>query len=710
MHFSPVVRKFLHGLVSGMAGAALAIGLWTAGPLDRWEAITWDWRAKILARPSQASAQITLILLDQASLDWAQKENGLSWPWPREVYGAITAYCHRCGAKSLSFDVLFTEPSAYGVQDDAALARALGDYGSVAGAVSVGRETGSLSTWPKNVPDPVFPVFPADMVSRQIPAFPRAAFPIPELARAMEVLCNTQMNPDPDGIYRKATLAAVFDGRLLPSLGIGAYLASHPATTVSAGHETLSVGDRVIPLSTDGAATLRFGGPAGTYRSFSAAAVIQSELQLRSGRPATIDDPEALRNKYVFFGFTAPGLFDLRPTPVDGITPGVEIQAAILDNLLSGSFIRQCPIAVWAAAAIILALAAGITGSVFSSPLGHVLASLVFLAAPVFSAMGGYIAGWSLPLVAPEVAVAVSLTFIFIINYATEGRQKRFIQSAFKQYLSPAVIDQLILHPERLRLGGERRMLSIFFSDLEGFTSISEKLDPEALTTLLNEYLSVMTDIIHEEAGTVDKFEGDAIIAFWNAPIEVGDHPLRVVRAALRCQEQLDILNPHFEKRAGRNLRMRIGIHTGMAVVGNLGSHTRFDYTMLGDAVNLAARLEGANKAFGTYVMISEATRRETAAAFPVRELARLAVVGRREPVTVYEPMLPDRYDNQKNTLDIFNQGLQLFYAGRFPEAEIIFASIAGLDPPADKYLAQCRLYTASPPENWEGVWVMTSK
>jgi len=693
-----------------VAGTVLAIGLWAAGALERWEAITWDWRASTLARPSPTHDQITLILLDQESLDWAQKENGLSWPWPREVYAAIIAYCQRSGARSLALDVLFTEPSSYGVEDDAALARASGDYGRTAGAVSLGRETGSLTTWPEGVPEPIFPIILPVEASRETHMFPRAAFPVPELARTMKVLCNTQMNPDPDGIYRKTTLAAVFDGRLMPSLGIGTYLAAHPTTTVSDSPGALSIGERIIPLSPDGSAILRFSGPAGSYRSFSAAAVIQSELQLLSGRQPTIDDPDAFRNKYVLFGFTAPGLFDLRPTPVDGITPGVEIQAAILDNLLSGNFIRQCHLAVWVAAAFGLALAAGMAASVFSSPFGYVMDSLIFLAGPVIAALSGYAMGWSLPLVAPEIAVAITLSVVFVINYATEGRQKRFIQGAFKQYLSPAVIDQLILHPERLRLGGERRVLSIFFSDLEGFTTISEKLDPEALTTLLNEYLSAMTDIIHEEAGTVDKFEGDAIIAFWNAPLEVADHPLRVVRVALRCQEQLAILNPQFEKRAGRDLRMRIGIHTGSAVVGNMGSHTRFDYTMLGDAVNLAARLEGANKAFGTYIMISGATRHEIGSAFPVREIARLAVVGRKEPVTVYEPMLPDAFEKLRESLEIFDKGLRLFYAGHFPEAEKVFASISGQDPPAARYLVKCRNYTASPPENWEGVWVMTSK
>ncbi len=703
-------RKLFQGLASGLAGIALAAGLWVVGILDRWEAITWDWRATILARPSSTGDQITLILLDQNSLDWAQKENGLGWPWPREVYAPIIAYCQRQGARSLAFDVLFTEPSSYGVEDDIALAEASDSYGRIAGAVSLGRETGNLTAWPDKLPEPIFPMISRIGTGQETPFFPRAVFPIPELARTMKVLCNTQMNPDPDGIYRRAPLAALFDGRLMPSLGIGAYLAAYPKTPLGISPGKLSVGNRIIPLSSDGEAILRFSGPAGSFRSFSAAAVIQSELRLSSGQQPTIDDPEAFRDKFVLFGFTAPGLFDLRPTPVDGISPGVEIQATILDNLLSGNFILQCPSGVWVAASLALALAAGTAASVFSSPAGNVLVSLIFLIAPVLAALGGYAAGWSLPLVAPEIAVGSTLSLVFVINYATEGRQKRFIQGAFKQYLSPAVIDQLILHPERLRLGGERRVLSIFFSDLEGFTTISEKLDPEALTTLLNEYLSAMTDIVHEEAGTVDKFEGDAIIAFWNAPLEVIDHPLRVVRTALRCQEQLAILNPQFQKRAGRDLRMRIGIHTGSAVVGNMGSHTRFDYTMLGDSVNLAARLEGANKAFGTYLMISEATRQEIGPAFPVREIARLAVVGRKEPITVYEPMMPNAYENHKATLEIFDQGLRLFYTGRFTEAEKMFASIQDQDPPAARYLAKCRHYMASAPENWNGVWTMTSK
>jgi len=306
--------------------------------------------------------------------------------------------------------------------------------------------------------------------------------------------------------------------------------------------------------------------------------------------------------------------------------------------------------------------------------------------------------------------VALALVLALVFNYATEGRQKRFIKSAFRQYLSPAVIDQLIQQPDRLQLGGERRVLSIFFSDLANFTTLSESLDPEALTQLLNDYLSAMTDIIHDEGGTVDKYEGDAIIAFWNAPLTVEGHALRAVRAALRCQESLARLRPGFRERTGHDMYMRIGLNTGPAVVGNLGSHQRFDYSMLGDSVNLAARLEGANKQFGTHTMVSKATFDRVSDRIAGRELGRIAVVGRREPVTVYEPLPAEVSPQHRQRLDCFVQGLHLFYQGDFAAALARFRTIEAQDPPAAAYAARCRTFRESPPADWQGVWELTSK
>ena len=235
-------------------------------------------------------------------------------------------------------------------------------------------------------------------------------------------------------------------------------------------------------------------------------------------------------------------------------------------------------------------------------------------------------------------------------------------------------------------------------------------MEPEALTALLNEYLSAMTDIIQEEGGTVDKYEGDAIIAFWNAPLQQADHAGHSVRAAMRCQAKLAEMRPAIRERIGRDLRMRIGINSGPAVVGNLGSHTRFDYTMLGDAVNLAARLEGINKQFGTYTIISEATLQRMEEAFPVRELSRVAVVGRKDPVRIYEPISPEEFEARKKELALFVEGLAAFYGGQFAAAEGIFTGIRDRDPVAAAYAMKCNSLLDHPPENWDGVWVVTSK
>lgn len=707
-------KKPVQGILVGLTGAFLAIALWATAALDPWEAKTWDWRAALLAAPGAATDRVALILLDQNSLDWARKENGLTWPWPREVYGAIVDFCRRSGARALAFDVLYTEPSKYGVEDDAAFGRSAKAFGRFAASVFLGESSGSETRWPASVPVPGFKILGLDRWLERTGgegiAFSRATLPIPELAAGAKVLCDVHMTPDRDGIYRKIRLFSLFDGKVLPVLGLGAYLAEHPDTPMTLGPKGLTVGERIVPVDANGEAILRYRGPSGTHRTFSAAAVLQSELRLRAGESPTIRDPAALRGKYVFFGFSAPGLYDLRPSPVDGIYPGVEIHATVLDNLLSGDFIRPMPDGISAALVILIALAVGVAASSVNRVSGGVAVGIVSLASPILLSVFFYLRGYSLPLVVQEIGTATSLALAFGVNYATEGRQKRFIKNAFRQYLSPAVIEELIQHPERLKLGGERRVLSIFFSDLQGFTSISEGLEPEALTALLNDYLTAMTDIIHAEGGTVDKYEGDAIIAFWNAPLSVPDHGARIVRAALRCQQSLAELRPVFRERIGKEMFMRIGVNTGPAVVGNLGSHTRFDYTMLGDAVNLAARLEGANKQFGTFTMISEATRREMGEGFAVRELARVAVVGRAEPVTVFEPMEPGDYAARRTVLETFSNGLRHYYGGRFGDAVALFDGIRDQDPPAAAYARKCRQLAEEPPADWKGIWVMTRK
>ncbi len=652
-------RTLITGALAGLVPATLAAALWLGGALQPWEAVTWDARARLLARPSAAADSIAVVLLDQASLDWGEETNGWSWPWPREVYAALVGYCRRAGARTIALDMLYTEASVYGVEDDAAFGAVLAEQPDVVAGIHV-----------RPGPPP--------MVTR----------PIDEVAAGATRLGNVSDEPDRDGVFRRARLTVPLDGAPLPALGLAAYLLAH---------------DRVppVPVDREGRALLRFSPPR-TYPAYSAAAVIQSELRvLEGGEPVLA--AAALRGRHVLFGVSAPGLMDQRPTPMQRVSPGVLVHATTLDNLLTGGFMREAP-RWWGA---IAALALALVGGAFLAGSGRirqaVVAGVVLLPLPVVASVLAYLEGWWWPLVPVELGLAGGLVAGLAVNYATEGRQRRFLKQAFRHYLSPHVVEKLLEDPDRLRLGGERRELTIFFSDLQGFTTISEGLDPEKLTTLLNEFLSAMTDILLEEDGTLDKYEGDAIIAFWNAPLDVPDHATRACVAAVRCQQELARRRPDWQARYGCALHMRVGLHTGEAVVGNLGSQQHFDYTVLGDAANLASRLEGANKAFGTATMISGTTYAQARAGVLARELGQLVVVGRREPVTVHE-LGGLAGEAEPAGWARYGEALALCRAGRAAEAAALLTQGDG-DPAA----AALRAQIAQDPD-FRGIWQLSSK
>lgn len=704
--------KLVQGLLAGLAATMLALALWWPGFLEHWEGRTWDWRVALLAQPGPHTDDIRIILLDQNSLDWGQRENALSWPWPREMYTAIINFCARGGARALAFDVLFLEPSIYGVADDLVLGESVAEFEHFVGAAIFGRTSGEHLTWPREIPAPGWQIEGlSEWAEFRSPSntFIRSGLPVPEVATRAALLSNVQLAPDRDAVYRRIHPFGIFDQYAIPTLGLAAWIAPQrdPQTTLRANR--LILNGRAIPLDQDGRTILRFRGPSGTHAAVSAAAVIQSEIRLQHGEPAVLE-PDFFQDKYVFFGFSAPGLFDLRPTPVGGLYPGVEIHATLLDNFLAADFIQPASTGIQIAVLAVLCLAAGLLLTFAATPLLISLFSVLLLLIPLGAALLLYLQGYWFELVVQEIGLGFSISFALIANFATQGQQKRFLKNAFQQYLSPDVVEQIIQHPERLKLGGERKELSIFFSDLQGFTSISEVLDPEQLTALLNEYLSAMTDIIHQTRGTVDKYEGDAIIAFWNAPLDVPQHARQAVQAALLCQARLAEIRPEVRDRIGKDLLMRIGINTGVAVVGNMGSATRFDYTMLGDAVNLAARLEGVNKQFGTYTLISGSTAEALEGAFPLREVARVGVVGRTAPVTIFEPFLEADYTPRARQLAAFADGLRYYYDGNLETARGIFEQLQADDPAARAYLKQCWQYLEHPPAAWDGVWVMTSK
>jgi len=703
-----VPRQLVQGLLVGLAAALLAGMLGWSGALEHVERATWSWRAGHFAEGPKADVPIVLIALDQQTLAWGRDENELSWPWPREAYTLVLDFCRRAGTRAVIFDVLFSEPSLYGVEDDLAFAEALQRTPGSVGSLTLGSGSGTV-IWPE---DSRRQSRWYDENSRRLPALREvtaATLPVPELAAAFTRLGNVSAIPDKDGVFRRTALLGRYEERPVPSLSLAALLAADPQLEVAPAPGGLRIGQHTIVTDRFSHAILNFRGPSASFPTYSAAAIIQSELLLQQGE-APLLDPRLFSGAYVFFGLTAPGLYDLRPTPLDGVFPGMEIHATALDNLLSDDFLSPSPAGLSTLMVLCCALGVGALVSLCRTPRQVLAVALASLPLPLLAGFYAYSQLEWLPVAPSLSAVLLALGGGVSLNYATEGRKKREIRRAFNQYLHPTVIEQLVSQPERLRLGGEKRELSMFFSDLQGFTGLSETLDPVALTGLLNDYLTEMSDLILDAGGTIDKYEGDAIIAFWNAPLEQPDHALRAVRTALACQRRLAERRDHYLERSGVELHMRIGINSGTAVVGNLGSTRRFDYTMLGDAVNLAARLEGVNKVFGTEILISEATRRQLPDEIEAREVATVAVAGRSEAVTVFEPFAAAPLADRETLLQRYAEALELFRSGDFAAAATIFRGLAERDRPALAFATRCRELLEDPPPSWRGVWILEHK
>ena len=393
--------------------------------------------------------------------------------------------------------------------------------------------------------------------------------------------------------------------------------------------------------------------------------------------------------------------------------PGVYVHASAVNDLLRGDMLAELA-PPWSRLLVVgLTLgAAALTMLLAPLAAGAVLVGIVI--AWAMAATVAFRFGVVLPLLAFPVAALITFTLLIGFRFAVTDRDKRFLRRSFGFYLAPAVLDRMLAADQPPALGGELRNVTLFFSDIAGFTGLSERLAPAALVALMNEYLTAMTDIIEAEAGLVDKYIGDAIVAVFGAPLDDGQHALHAVRAALACQARLDELNAGAPAFAGHQLGSRIGLATGEALVGNVGSRRRFNYTAMGDTVNLAARLEGANKGYGTAILASEATRQAAGDAVAWREIDRVRVVGRQAPVGLFEPLgLRGSVPPARLALAAdFATGLADYRARRFAEAAGRFAALAGqADGPARLYAERAERFRAGPPpDTWDGVTTLELK
>lgn len=548
--------------------------------------------------------------------------------------------------------------------------------------------------------------------------------PLGVLATAPARLGHVHQTNDVDGVMRRHAPLVRHAGKLFPSLPLAAYLVAHPGASyaISDDHDLVVDGKR-LPLDETGRTSIRFVS-AGSYRSLSSYEILRSQALLDEGKPPSIPDSE-LRGAYVIVAATAHGLRDLRTTPMAEEQLGAEINANVLDNLERGVAIRRAAPLTDGLATLLLCLATSLIMTMLARRIARPLLALPLMLFVAAALVGGhlllatYLLGgrdlW-IAVAVPASSAAISAFVTMVGLSVAERASRRFVQEALGRYTSPELVRELIAHPEHLSLDwGQEREMSVYFSDIAGFTSISESLTARQLVSLLNEYLTEMTDLVLAHGGVVDKYIGDAVMAFWGAPLPAPDHALRSVTCAIAMRRRCDELRASWKSRYGHEVHARAGINSGNAVVGNMGSKHKYNYTLMGDMVNLAARLEGANKPYGTYLMISEFTLARLEGAVAVRELDLVAVKGKNLPVKVYEviDLVGKASETQVAVARRFEGALQLYRAQKFSEAEQIFAELVKdhRDPPSELYVERCQLFAAAPPPaDWDGVWRMKEK
>ena len=703
-----VGRKILVVLAITCVTTLLSTSAILLGTFDELENRTWDWRLQKVSEFIEPDPRIKIITIDQKSLEFAAEQLGVRWLWPRDMYEPVVKYLQNAGAKAMAFDILFTESTNYSYELDLSFAESVKGEVPVVSALVLSDhsppELASTLELFEKVQTEKNLKFESHSLTKEIPTafghYSSVTLPYPELLEASSLLGSVKSESDSDGIYRHIEVGGLWND--IPVLNLPFALA------LAGSHDASSILSSISSsLDEHGKLAVRFLGKEQSIPTYSYAAILTSFHQLQEGMEPNVA-LEEFKGAYVLIGMTAPGLKDLRPSPLAKEFPGVEYNATVLDNILQKRFVRKV---------------SPNYNAVIASFLGFFIALLALLIGqlryiiPIFlTTIALYVTvtyflalqGWWIHLFVPIIVMFGSLLLALAAQYYLEGRQRSFLKGAFGHFVSPYVVDQIVRNPEKLSLGGERRELTIFFSDIAGFTSLSEHLEPEKLVKLLNEYLSILTDLLLASGGTLDKYEGDAIIAFWNAPIEIEDHPKKAVRAAIACQQKLESMRSYFEEHYQIFPRTRIGMNTGVVTVGNFGSASRFDYTMIGDATNLAARLEGVNKVFGTDIILSEATYSRLDGEISCRRIGRVRVVGKKEVITLYEPVNSRLSDGE---LAQFDEALKFFEAREFNQASKLFEQLARLDPVSQSYLQRLGEERESlNDESWDPTWNLVSK
>ncbi len=561
-----------------------------------------------------------------------------------------------------------------------------------------------------------------------LPQAPALLAPLPVFTDATDHYGHIEFDQDLDGVGRRAVLLYevaedpavnvypdLMDEKLIfPSLALKTAALHVKREIVVHTYDKgilaigLGRGEDAHLIQTDrfGRMLINFYGPAKTFDTYSIKDILDNAT------PA-----DAFKDRIVLVGATAKALQDMRLTPFQHDFPGVEVHANVIANILKSDYITDPDTLLHIEILLILFF-----GFLFGTVVRHLTALwgflfliIVFSVYTVIDSTLLFSNGIWVRSALPLAEAFVIFLVCYIYRYMIEERDKRRTRSAFKQYLNPSVVDTMMSDFDQLKLGGEKRTITVLFSDIRGFTSFSEKLSPDRLGDILTEYLNPMTRIVFDHRGVLDKYMGDAIMAFWGAPTREPNHAILACEAALVMLTQLEALNHDWAKQGIPRLEIGIGINTGPMWVGNMGSQVRFDYTVIGDAVNLGSRLEGTNKQYGTRIIISEFTRRAIGGSFLCRELDAIRVKGKAQPVTIYELMVKGTgSDSQRQQVKEFEAGLALYRKRRWNEAMETFVQVSNRypdDQAARVFMARCEQFSLNPPpENWDGVFEMETK
>ena len=712
--------------------------------IDRFENIVYDARLR-LTMANGVDPRIVIIDIDEKSLAAEGR-----WPWRRDKIGALLDQLfdhYKIGI--VGFDVVFAEKdesSGLGTLRDLGQKELKGDaqyqavlkdvtpqleydrifadklknravvlgyyFSNVESGDSKGRSNGTL-------PKPVLPAGTFKGRSVHFTTWQGYGANLEEFQQAAASGGHFNPWPDDDGVTRRVPMLSEYDGAYYESLSaaiIRLGLGSPPVvpgfpqekfwSKDYPGLEWVDMGSVRIPVDNLVTALVPYRGREGSFKYISATDVLRAKTPL--------DD---LKNKIVLVGTTAPGLNDLRAAPVASVYPGVEIHANLIAGMLDGTIKQRPPYVL--GAEVILLLLSGI-GMAVLLPMVNPLRATVLTVVVIGAVFATNVLVWTEGnLVLPLASGLLMMAMLFALNmsygFFVESRAKRQITGLFGQYVPPELVDEMSRDPEAFSMEGESRELSVLFTDVRGFTTISEGLDPKELSKLMNEFLTPLTRIIYKRRGTIDKYMGDCIMAFWGAPLNDPQHARNAVLAGLEMHRTLAELQPHFKEKGWPPIHIGVGVNTGRMSVGNMGSEIRLAYTVMGDAVNLASRLEGITKQYGVNMIVGEATRAEVPGVV-FRELDKVKVKGKEAPVAIFEPIgLTGEIEKPlQDELKLWGQAIKLYRACDWDMAELQLINLTKMNPDSKLYLLfreRIAHLRKNPPENgWDGSWKFETK